>query len=90
MEEQLERTRAAVASLQQLLQPPTAAIQVELRKAAALTVAAIEATVDLDEVLGWYAGAMAELEAVVSAPAGAPGGRPSMPWPSAARSASTT
>ena len=74
LEEQLERTGAAVASLQQLLQPPPAPIQVQLRKAPALTVAAIEATVDLNEVLGWYAGAMAELEAVVSAPDGAPGG----------------
>ena len=41
---------------------------------AADTVAAVEATVDLDEVLGWYAGAMAELDTAVPAPAGPPGG----------------
>jgi DNA-binding transcriptional MerR regulator len=74
LEDQLERTRAAVASLQRLLQPRPAALDVELRQVPAATVAAVQATVDLDEVLGWYAGAMAELDAAVPAPAGPPGG----------------
>jgi DNA-binding transcriptional MerR regulator len=74
LEDQLERTRAAVASLQRLLRPDSAALQVELRPMPADTVAAVEATVDLDEVLGWYAGAMAELDTAVPAPAGPPGG----------------
>jgi hypothetical protein len=34
----------------------------------------VAATVDLDQVLGWYAGAMAELDATVPTPAGPPGG----------------
>ena len=40
----------------------------------AATVAAVEDDVAHDEVLGWYAGAMAELDAVVATPDGAPGG----------------
>jgi DNA-binding transcriptional MerR regulator len=74
LEDQLERTRAAVASLQRLLRPEPAALWVELRPEPVVTVAAVEATVDLGEVLGWYAGAMAELDAAVPAPAGPPGG----------------
>lgn len=74
LEDQMERTRIAVASLQRLLRPEPAALRVELRQVPAATVAAVEATVDLDEVLGWYAGAMAELDAAVPAPAGTPGG----------------
>ena len=38
------------------------------------TVAAIEDVVELDDVVGWYAGAMAELDAIVDQPVGAPGG----------------
>jgi DNA-binding transcriptional MerR regulator len=74
LEDQLERTRAAVASLRRLLRPEPAALRVELRQMPADTVAAVEATVDLDEVLGWYAGVMAELDTAVPAPAGPPGG----------------
>ncbi|GIM92148.1 MerR family transcriptional regulator [Paractinoplanes toevensis] len=74
LEEQLERTRQAVASLQQLLQPQPAPMAVELRQVPEHTVAAIEATVARDDVLSWYSGAMAELDAAVPAPAGPPGG----------------
>jgi DNA-binding transcriptional MerR regulator len=74
LQDQLERTGAAVASLQRLLQPQPAALRVEVRQVPPAMVAAVEATVDLGEVLGWYAGAMAELDAAVPAPAGAPGG----------------
>jgi DNA-binding transcriptional MerR regulator len=74
LEDQLERTRAAVASLRRLLRPEPAPLRVELRQMPADTVAAVEATVDLDEVLGWYAGAMAELDRAVPAPGGPPGG----------------
>jgi DNA-binding transcriptional MerR regulator len=74
LEEQLAETRAAVASLQRLLQPAAAGLPVEIRPEPATEVAAIEETVGRGEVLGWYAGAMAELDAVLPVAAGAPGG----------------
>ncbi|MFI5615072.1 MerR family transcriptional regulator [Amycolatopsis sp. NPDC051903] len=76
LEDQLDRTRAAVTSLRQLLRPDVAGLAVELRSLPARTVAAIEAVVDLDAVLGWYDGAMAELDAAVAGRAGfaPPGG----------------
>lgn len=74
LEAHLEQTRAAVASLHRLLRPGPTALDVELRDVPAAEVAAIEDDVDRDEVLDWYAGAMAELDAVVRAPAGQPGG----------------
>src|SRR5207248_11165152 len=48
LEDQLERTRAAVASLRRLLRPEPAALRVELWQVPAATVAAVEAIVDLD------------------------------------------
>ena len=75
LEDELDRTRAAVTSLRRLLAPEPAPVHVEVRAVAATTVAAIEADVDHDEVLSWYAGAMAELDAVLRHPVGAPGGR---------------
>ena len=74
LESELDRTRAAVASLRRLLAPEPAPVHVELRSVPATEVAAVEGDVAQDEVLGWYAGAMAELDAVVREPAGAPGG----------------
>ena len=74
MERQLDRTRDAVASLQRLLEPEQAGLDVELRVVPETTVAAVEDDVDLDDSLGWYAGAMAELDAVVSDRTGSPGG----------------
>ena len=74
LETELDRTRAAVVSLRRLLSPEPAPAQVELRSVAATTVAAVEEDVELDAVLGWYAGAMAELDATVPQPTGAPGG----------------
>jgi len=75
LEAELDRTRAAVASLRRLLQPDPAPLTVELRAIPAATVAAVQDVVDHDQVVAWYAGAMAELEAVVgSSVAGVPGG----------------
>ncbi len=74
LEAQLDRTRAAVASLQRLLEPEPAELPVELRAVPATTVAAIEDDVHRDDVRTWYAGAMAELDAVDSEPTGCPGG----------------
>jgi DNA-binding transcriptional MerR regulator len=65
LEEQLDQTRAAVTSLRRLLRPTAPPIEVELRATPATTVAAIRATVDHDEVLEWYDGAMAELDRVL-------------------------
>ena len=74
LESELDRTRAAVASLRRLLQPEPAPLEVELRAVPATTVAAVEGDAELDHVLAWYAGAMAELDAVVAEATGAPGG----------------
>jgi DNA-binding transcriptional MerR regulator len=74
LESELARTRAAVASLRRLLQPEPPPLDVELRAVPATTVAAVEDDVAHDEVLAWYAGAMAELDAVVREPSGVPGG----------------
>jgi DNA-binding transcriptional MerR regulator len=73
LEDQLARTRATVASLQRLLKP-TAGLSPEVRSEPATPVAAIEGTVGEAEILSWYAGAMAELDAAVPAATGAPGG----------------
>ncbi|MCF6743464.1 MerR family transcriptional regulator [Blastococcus sp. KM273128] len=73
LESELERTRAAVASLRRLLQPEPPPLDVELRAVPAATVAAVEDDVAHDELLAWYAGAMAELDAAVEEPVGAPG-----------------
>ena len=74
LETELDRTRGAVTSLRRLLQPDPAPLDVELRAVTATTVAAVEDDVAHDHVLAWYAGAMAELDAVVDEPTGAPGG----------------
>ncbi|MEV6850144.1 MerR family transcriptional regulator [Actinoplanes sp. NPDC051411] len=73
LEDQLARTRAAVASLQRLLQP-TSGLSPEIRSEPATSVAAVEGTVGTAEILSWYAGAMAELDAALPAATGAPGG----------------
>ncbi|MFC7455656.1 MerR family transcriptional regulator [Brachybacterium sp. GCM10030267] len=74
LESELERTRAAVKSLRRLLAPDPAPVHVEVRPVPPTTVAAVEGDVDLDDVLGWYAGAMAELDATLRDPDGTPGG----------------
>jgi DNA-binding transcriptional MerR regulator len=74
LEEQLERTRTAVASLQRLLRPDPAGLTVEVRAVPATLVAAVEATLHADDVVAWFAGAMAELDAAVPHPSGPPGG----------------
>lgn len=77
LEDQLDRTRAAVVSLRRLLHPDTAGFPVELRSVPARTVAAVSGHVTQEDSLNWYDTAMAELdEAFPSAErAGPPGGR---------------
>ncbi|MGY1786926.1 MerR family transcriptional regulator [Geodermatophilus sp. SYSU D00698] len=74
LESELDRTRAAVASLRRLLRPEPAPLDVEVRAVPATTVAAVEDDVTHDQLLPWYAGATAELDAVVVEPTGVPGG----------------
>jgi len=76
LESELARTRAAVVSLRRLLSPEPAPLQVELRAEPAVTVAAVEDEVGEDDVVAWYAGAMAELDAALGPRAGhgPPGG----------------
>jgi DNA-binding transcriptional MerR regulator len=62
LEDQLEQTRAAVSSLRELLAPGAPPITIEHRTLAPMTVAAVSATVERDEVLDWYGAAMTELE----------------------------
>jgi DNA-binding transcriptional MerR regulator len=63
LEDELDRTRTAVASLRRLLRPDPAEIDVELRSMPVRTVAAIKGQVQLDKSLDWYDCAMAELDA---------------------------
>ncbi|MGH8959763.1 MAG: MerR family transcriptional regulator [Jatrophihabitantaceae bacterium] len=76
LEDELDRTRAAVVALRQLLRPDTPDLAVELRARPARTVAAISATVELDSAVPWYDAAMTELDAAVPphARTGPPGG----------------
>ena len=74
LEAELDRTRAAVGSLRRLLAPEPAPVGVEVRAVPAVTVAAVEDDVELDGVLSWFAGATAELDAVVGRGDGPSGG----------------
>jgi DNA-binding transcriptional MerR regulator len=58
---QLAHTQAAVNSLRQLLQPSAPPIVIDYRTRPSTVVAAIRASVDLDELLEWYSDAMDEL-----------------------------
>lgn len=73
----LDRTQAAVTSLQRLLRPDPGELAVELRSEPARVVAAITDVLDLDDVLHWYDGAMAELDSAVAGHErlGPPGGQ---------------
>ena len=76
LEAELDRTRAAVTSLRQLLRPDIEELQVRLRSLPTRTVAGISGTVERSHVVAWYGVAMAELdEATAGWPAsGPPGG----------------
>jgi DNA-binding transcriptional MerR regulator len=76
LEGELDRTKAAVMSLRQLLHPGAADLHVELRSVPPRTVAAISSHVRRDAVHPWYDAAMAELDAAFPAAerTGAPGG----------------
>ncbi|MET7425646.1 MerR family transcriptional regulator [Dactylosporangium sp. NPDC005555] len=77
LEDELERTRAAVVSLRRLLRPEPVDLEIELRSVTARVVAAVSGKVTIGEVRGWYDAAMAELDAAFPAAerTGPPGGR---------------
>ncbi len=77
LETELDRTRAAVTSLRQLLRPDGEELRVSLRSLPARTVAGISGKVERSDVVAWYGIAMAELDEAVagSRASGPPGGR---------------
>jgi DNA-binding transcriptional MerR regulator/effector-binding domain-containing protein len=77
LEEDLARTQSAVASLRELLQPPSPAASIEYRSIAETTAVAISEVIDVKDALLWFHGALAELYATLAAhkvPATAPAG----------------
>jgi len=67
LEAELTRTRQAVGSLRDLLRRPEASLLVEHRTVPAVAAAAISQTVDREDVLAWWQGALGELHASVNA-----------------------
>ncbi|XVV15450.1 MerR family transcriptional regulator [Actinoplanes sp. CA-131856] len=63
LEDELDRTRRAVASLRRLLTPDPEDLAVTLRSEPPRTVAAVEGLVDSHRVLPWYAESMRTLDA---------------------------
>ncbi|WP_329455598.1 MerR family transcriptional regulator [Streptomyces sp. NBC_01497] len=67
LEGELERTRAAAASLRDLLEHPKSEFPVEHRHIPEMRAAAIAKEVDAEEFGAWYNGALGELYATLSA-----------------------
>ncbi|WP_029373861.1 MerR family transcriptional regulator [Mycobacterium sp. UM_WWY] len=65
LETQLAATRSAVESLRAILERPVT--HIEHRSVAAVSAAVIEETVDRDDLLPWWQGAVGELRATVAA-----------------------
>jgi DNA-binding transcriptional MerR regulator/effector-binding domain-containing protein len=63
LEAELDRTRAAVGELRDLLERPDGGARVEHRSVAATPAVAIEATVAREDILAWWQGALGELHA---------------------------
>ena len=76
LEGDLARTRAAVLELRGLLERPVTPRAVEHRTVPPTAAIAIQATVDREEVLAWWQGALGELHAVLGAQGLEPAGRP--------------
>ncbi len=78
LEGNLARTQAAVLELRGLLERPETPRAVEHRTVSPTAAIAIQATVDREDLLVWWRGALGELHAVLGAqdlpPAGAPAG----------------
>jgi DNA-binding transcriptional MerR regulator len=67
LQNQLAATRSAVETLRAILERPVAASRIEHRSVAATPAAAIAATVERDDLLPWWQGAVGELQATVAA-----------------------
>ena len=67
LEGELAQTRAAVAELRGLLTRPTSPRAVEYRTVPATAAIAIRATIDREDVLAWWQGALGELRATLGA-----------------------
>jgi DNA-binding transcriptional MerR regulator len=78
LETDLASTKEAVAELRALIARPQQSQAVEYRTEPARATIAIQATVDREDLLDWWQGALGELHAIASAqrlqPAAAPGG----------------
>jgi DNA-binding transcriptional MerR regulator len=67
MEQQLDRTTAAVASLRALLEEPEGAIAVEFRAVPSTPALSISAVVSLDALVSWWTAAFDELTGTLAA-----------------------
>ena len=67
LEAELRHTRGAVDSLRALLEPDTRQGAIELRRVAAAPAATVAATVDVDEAMAWFQGALGEIYATLAA-----------------------
>ena len=67
LQNQLAATRSAVEALRAILERPVAASRIEHRSVAATPAAAIAATVERDDLLPWWQGAVGELPVTVAA-----------------------
>jgi DNA-binding transcriptional MerR regulator len=67
LEDELAQTQVSVASLRSLLEVAAAPIAVEHRTVPATTAAGIHETVDLEDLLPWFQGALGELYASLAA-----------------------
>jgi DNA-binding transcriptional MerR regulator len=76
LEGDLARTRAAVLELRGLLERPVTPRAVEHRTVPATAAIAIHATVDREDLLAWWQGALGELHAVLGAQSLPPDGPP--------------
>jgi DNA-binding transcriptional MerR regulator len=78
LEGDLARTRAAVLELRGLLERPVTPLAVKHRTVPPTAAIAIRATVDREDLLAWWQGALGELHAILGAqglePAGPPAG----------------
>jgi DNA-binding transcriptional MerR regulator/effector-binding domain-containing protein len=76
LQDDLNRTQDAVASLRDLLDHPAgpARAAISHRSVAPARAVAISAVIDTDDLGPWFAGAVGELQAAVRDPAGPPGG----------------
>ena len=78
LEQTLAETQRAVASLRELLEHPSPSAVIGHRRVPATHAAAITSTVDVEDLAGWYQGAIGEIVATISTQgvvaSGPPGG----------------